>query len=31
LVPTVILLLLPEESNNQNDLPQLPDGMPQIR
>jgi hypothetical protein len=31
LVPTVILLLLPEESNNQNDLPQLPSGMPQIR
>jgi hypothetical protein len=31
LVPTVILLLLPEESNNQNDVPQLPYRMPQIR
>lgn len=31
LVPAVILTLLPEESNGQNDLPQLPDRVPEIR
>jgi hypothetical protein len=31
LVPAVIVTLLPEESNGHNDLPQLPDRMPEIR
>jgi hypothetical protein len=31
LVPTVILMLLLEESKTQNDLPQLPYRMPEVR
>jgi len=31
LVPTVILMPLPEESKTQNDLPQLQNRMPEVR